>query len=48
MKDKTEGHKEDSAIHIAEAIATKSKMAKKDIEELDKIVKQGIAKYHSL
>lgn len=35
-------------LHIAEAIANKSKLTKKDIEELDKLVKQGIAKEHGL
>ncbi|MBI4895871.1 MAG: hypothetical protein HY831_05250 [Candidatus Aenigmarchaeota archaeon] len=35
-------------IHIANAIARKSKLTKKDIEELDKMVKKGIAKEHGL
>jgi len=35
-------------IHLAEAIASKSKLTKKDIEELDKLVKKGIAKAHGL
>lgn len=35
-------------IHIAEAIASKSKLTAKDISELDKLVKKGIAKEHGL
>ncbi len=35
-------------LHIAEAIASKSKFTKKDVEELDKLVKTGIAKHHGL
>jgi post-segregation antitoxin (ccd killing protein) len=35
-------------IHIANAIASKSKLTKKDIAELDKLVKKGIAKSHRL
>jgi len=35
-------------IHIAEAIASKSKLTSKDISELDKLVKKGIAKMHRL
>jgi len=31
-------------IEIAEAIAKKSKLTKKDVEEIDKLVKKGIAK----
>ena len=33
---------------IAESIASKSKLTQKDIEELDLLVKRGIAKYHGL
>lgn len=35
-------------IHIAEAIASKSKLTQKDVKELDKLVKKGIAKAHGL
>ncbi len=35
-------------LHIAEAIASKSKLTQKDIAELDKLVKKGIAKEHSV
>ena len=35
-------------LHIAEAIASKSKLTTKDIAELDKLVKKGIAKEHGL
>ena len=35
-------------LRIAEAIASKSKLTKKDVEELDKLVKRGIAKAHGL
>ncbi|RJQ19761.1 hypothetical protein C4580_04925 [Candidatus Woesearchaeota archaeon] len=35
-------------LHIAEAIASKSKLTQKDITELDKLVKKGIAKEHDL
>lgn len=35
-------------LHIAEAIASKSKFTQKDIDELDKMVKKGIAKEHGL
>ena len=35
-------------IHIAEAIASKSKLTVKDVAELDKLVKKGIAKSHGL
>jgi hypothetical protein len=35
-------------IHIAEAIASKSKLTAKDVAELDKLVKKGIAKEHGL
>ena len=35
-------------LHIAEAIAKKSKLTKKDIQELDRLVKKGIAKEHGL
>lgn len=35
-------------LHIAESIGTKSKLTQKDIDELDKIVKKGIAKHHGL
>ena len=35
-------------LHVAEAIATKSKLTKKDIEELDRMVKKGIAKEYGL
>lgn len=35
-------------IHIAEAIARKSKLTAKDVAELDKLVKKGIAKEHGL
>jgi len=35
-------------LHIAEAIANKSKLTKNDIEELDRLVKRGIAKEHGL
>ena len=30
-------------IHIANTIASKSKLTKKDVEEIDKLVKKGIA-----
>lgn len=35
-------------LHVAESIGNKSKLTKKDIEELDNLVKKGIAKYHKL
>lgn len=35
-------------LHIAEAIASKSKLTKSDIEKIDKLVKRGIAKEHDL
>lgn len=35
-------------LHIAEAIASKSKLTGKDVEELDKLIKKGIAKQHGL
>ena len=35
-------------LHIAEAIASKSKLTAKDIAELDKLVKRGIAREHGL
>ena len=35
-------------LNIAEAIAQKSKLTKKDIEEIDKLVKKGIAEHHGL
>ena len=35
-------------LHIAEVIASKSRLTKKDIEELDKLTKKGIAKAHHL
>ena len=35
-------------LHIAEAISNKSRLNKKDIEELDKLVKKGIAESHKL
>lgn len=35
-------------LHIAEAIAKKSKLTKKDVEELDKLIKEGMAKEHGL
>ncbi len=35
-------------LHIADAIASKSKLTAKDIAELDKLVKKGIAKEHGL
>ena len=35
-------------LHIAESIGNKSKLTQKDIDELDKIVKKGIAKNHGL
>jgi len=35
-------------IRIAESIAGKSKLTRKDIAELDKLVKRGIAKDHGL
>ncbi len=35
-------------IHIADAIALKSKLTQKDIAELDALVKKGIAKEHGL
>ena len=35
-------------IHIADAIASKSKLTQKDIAELDRLVKKGIAKEHGL
>ncbi|MBI2110117.1 hypothetical protein HYT58_03025 [Candidatus Woesearchaeota archaeon] len=35
-------------VHIAERIAGKSKLTKKDVEELDKLIKKGIAKNHGL
>ena len=33
-------------IGIAEAIAKKSRFTKKDVEELDRLVKKGLAKHH--
>ena len=35
-------------LRLADAIASKSKFTKKDVEELDKIVKRGIAKSHGI
>ena len=35
-------------LHIAEAIASKSKLTQKDVAELDRLVKKGIAKSHDL
>ncbi|MDP4012936.1 MAG: hypothetical protein Q8R00_05015 [Candidatus Nanoarchaeia archaeon] len=35
-------------LHIAEAIASKSKLTQKDVDELDKLIKKGIAKAHDL
>mgnify|MGYP001573499309 CR=1 FL=1 len=35
-------------LHIADAIASKSKLTKKDIAELDKLVKKGLAQEHGL
>ncbi len=35
-------------LHIADAIASKSKLTKKDVLELDNIIKKGIAKKHRL
>ena len=35
-------------LHLAEAIASKSKMTEKDVQELDRLVKKGIARSHGL
>lgn len=35
-------------LTIADAIAQRSKLTEKDIEDLDKLVKKGIAKRHGL
>ncbi len=35
-------------LRIADAIASKSKFTQKDVEELDRLVKKGIAKHHGL
>ena len=35
-------------MHIANAIAQKSKLTQKDIEEIDTLVKKGVAKRHGL
>lgn len=35
-------------MHIAEAIAQKSKLTQKDVEEIDRLIKKGIAKEHRL
>ena len=35
-------------VQIAETIAQKSKLTKKDVFELDRLVKRGIAKNHGL
>ncbi|HLD78060.1 MAG TPA: hypothetical protein VJB16_03445, partial [archaeon] len=35
-------------LHIAEAIASRSRLTKGDIAELDALVKQGVAKAHGL
>ncbi len=35
-------------IKIADAIANKSKLTKKDVEELSDLIKSGIAKNHGL
>ena len=35
-------------LRIADAIASKSKLTKKDIAELDDLIKTGIAKNHGL
>lgn len=35
-------------LHIANAIAQKSKLTEKDIKDIDKLVKIGIAKRHGL
>ena len=35
-------------IHLAEMLAKKSKFTQKDVKELDKLVKQGLAREHGL
>jgi len=35
-------------LHIAEAIAQKSELTQEDVEELDELVKQGIAESHGV
>ncbi|MBU0530268.1 MAG: hypothetical protein ABIH52_00660 [Candidatus Aenigmatarchaeota archaeon] len=35
-------------IHIANAIANKSKLTNEDVKELDKLIKEGMAKEHEL
>ncbi|MBI4918988.1 hypothetical protein HY837_03595 [archaeon] len=35
-------------LHIANTIASKSKLTKKDVEELDKLIKKGLVVRHSL
>lgn len=35
-------------LDIADAIAAKSKLTEKDVAELDRLIKQGIAKRHGL
>ena len=35
-------------VKIAEAIAAKSKLTKKDVEELDRLVKKGVAENHGI
>ena len=35
-------------LNLANAIASKSRLTEKDVEELDKLVKKGIAKQHGL
>ena len=35
-------------INLAETIGRKSKLTQKDVEELDKLIKAGIAKAHAL
>lgn len=37
-----------SKLRLAEAIAKKSKLTKKDAEEIDRLIKRGIAKEHGL
>ena len=41
-------HEHLKKLHIADAIASKSKFTKRDVEELDKLIKKGIAKQHGL
>ncbi|MBU0760609.1 MAG: hypothetical protein KJ600_05855 [Nanoarchaeota archaeon] len=48
MKLKGECSLGEGKVGIAETIAQKSRLTKEDVNELDKLVKEGIAKSHGL